>query len=104
MEQFQTSMTENFFQELTTDVFDKYEITDEICDGEFGPIYKVRPKDPSVHTVRVYSLKTIHLNRVSRQELHQKEVLNEIAALKVCCDRGMKRMLAVTFGSSFFTK
>lgn len=85
MDKFQSSMTENFFQELTTDIFDKYEITEEIRDGEYGPIYKVRPKDPSVHTVRVYSLKTIHLNRVSRLEFHQKEVLNEIAALKVCC-------------------
>ena len=83
MEQFQTSMTEIFFQELTTDVFDKYEIVEEIRDGEFGPIYKVRPKDPSIHTVRVYSLKTVHLNRVSRLDRHQREIVNEISALKV---------------------
>ena len=76
-------MTENFFQELTTNVFDKYEITEEIREGEFGPIYKVKPKDPSTTHVRVYALKTIHLNRVSRLDDHQREIVNEINALTV---------------------
>lgn len=80
MKQFNTSLTENFFQELTTNVFDKYDITDEIHEGEFGPIYKVKPKDPSA-TIRVYSLKTMHLNRMSRQDNLQQDIVNEINAL-----------------------
>lgn len=79
-EQFHTSFTENFFQEYTTDVFEKYEITEELREGKFGPICKVRSKDPS--TVRIYTLKTIHLQRVSRWDLHQDELKNEIDALK----------------------
>ena len=90
MEQFHTSMTENFFLESTTDVFEKYSVIEEILrEGEYGPIYKVKPKDPS--SVRIYTLKTIHLNRVSRSDDHQEELRNEIAAQKV----GMGKWLAV---------
>jgi len=81
MEHFNTSLTENFFQELTTDVYEKYDIIEEIREGKYGPIYKVKPRDPN-SIVRVYSLKTIHLNRVSRVNSHQREVMNEINALK----------------------
>ena len=55
MEQFHTSMTENFFQELTTNVFDKYEITEEIREGEFGPIYKVKPKGHAASVLELAS-------------------------------------------------
>lgn len=84
-EQFNSSITENFFQESTIDAFSKYAIVEETGEGEFGKIYKVKPnevKDPS--SVRVYCLKTIHLNRVSHVDEHQEEIKNEISALKVC--------------------
>ncbi|CAB9526764.1 MAP kinase-activated protein kinase 2 (Fragment) [Seminavis robusta] len=84
MEQFNASLTENFFQESTTDVFEKYDLVEEARIDELGPIRKVTPKDSStsVTSLRVYSLKTIHLNRVSRIDLQQEELRQEIKALK----------------------
>jgi hypothetical protein len=89
MEEFNTSITENFFQELTVDVWEKYEVEEEVEEGEFGPIYKVKRKElgnSKSSFVRVYyCLKTIHLNRVSRVNVHQEDIKNEITALKVGC-------------------
>jgi hypothetical protein len=82
LEQFNSSLTENFFHESTADVFEKYEIVEELKMDELGPINKVKPKDPAA--IRIYSLKTIYLNRVSRIDLHQEQLKNEIIALKVC--------------------
>ena len=79
-EQFHASITENFFHESTSDVFEKYTAEEELEEGEFGPIRKVKPKDSS--SVRVYTLKTIHLNRVSRLDVQQEELRNEIVTLK----------------------
>ena len=85
MEQFNSSLTENFFQESFSDVFEKYNVIEEMGRDELGSLSKVQPKDPSA--VRIYCLKTIHLNRVSRGDQHHEELKNEISALKVCTSR-----------------
>jgi len=87
VEQFHSSLTENFFQEWgsSIDVFDTYEIMEELRDGEFGPAYKVKPKEIGSRrssVVRMYCLKTIQLNRISRSDLHQEDIKKEVAALK----------------------
>lgn len=84
-EQFNSSITESFFRESTINAFDKYEIMEEAMEGEFGPMYKVTPQNHDPATVRIYCLKTIHLNRVSRVGEHQEEIRNEITSLKVGC-------------------
>lgn len=100
--QFHTSMTENFFLESTENVFEKYEIIEEIKEGEFGPISKVQPKDPS--SVRIYTLKTMHLNRVSRLDLHREELRDEITAQKVGYSVGASRLRTFLWSEySFFS-